>query len=984
MKNLLTVVMLCLVVLSFHDSCDAAPAIGGAFNVTKISLGTPSRGLGVDDFNGDGKLDIVNHGSDGNIYLLTNDGSNHFASNIIGSIISVEGGDIGTGDFNGDGSPDFALTDFSDTIHIFINNNDGSFTRLYSLADRAGLDGIDCGDMNGDSKADIAIAGYNPPEVLIYYGNGDGVFATGPRFNPGDSIGGIVDNLGITIGDFNNDGFMDLITGQDDDAEPGAAWLFTGTSDGSYIYMGEAYDTDPLDESGYDFPGAGYPDAFDFDDDGNLEIITSRPTSGAGYPPGIALFFNGDGTGIYTSCDTITQFDSLLMACSMPPIGFPPRNSFSVLGSWSSDTAVLVTYDLIADWSMDEDAGDIVGDSSGNGFDGIGINSSIGAGVKGNCRILNGTDAEIDFGNQPEFSLPTPFSFAFWVKVNNPEENPFIFSNAGQYHGFWLVVEQAPDGTRRFSFNLQGGWYWSEGPLSHTVVAPGTWYHVAGVALSDTLLEIYINGDLDTTMTIREGYLYDTQYNLKIGVDPIGGGRHLNGSIDEVYLFPRAVTPEEISDLAVVNMLYIPPVVACVAKGGAKIPLKFKCQTPTVTMNIPTEWDDSRLALDSASVLGTACATYLKATKIDNVNRTSVIGLFDTQNNPIQTAWDTTITMLYFKVIDSVNFWDTLYPIILDTTFTGVEGNELLFIDTGSIDFLPIINFQPVSITYRPGDANGDSLRDARDVTYLINYLYKHASAPKIKGSGDPDGKCAINALDITYLINFLYKHGPVPKYPCTMVANEKPRLSGSISSLTSKECTIIELNSDAPLAGLEMTLRSLDGKPVTIKSDIGGFKLFYSQDGDMITLGMFDLTGNARIALGKNAILRIDGNVEIISVLGADENADGQDFEIINGASKDPVVPIQFALNQNHPNPFNPTTEINFALPKACDITLEVYNIAGQKVATLVDGTLEAGEHTVQWHSRDQSGTPVASGIYLYRLTAGEFTDSKKMILLK
>jgi len=94
--------------------------------------------------------------------------------------------------------------------------------------------------------------------------------------------------------------------------------------------------------------------------------------------------------------------------------------------------------------------------------------------------------------------------------------------------------------------------------------------------------------------------------------------------------------------------------------------------------------------------------------------------------------------------------------------------------------------------------------------------------------------------------------------------------------------------------------------------------------------------------------------------------------------------LPLTGFQLQNHPNPFNPTTEINFALPKACDATLEVYNITGQKVATLVDGTLEAGEHTVQWDSRDQSGVSVASGIYLYRLTAGEFRDTKKMILLK
>ena len=89
--------------------------------------------------------------------------------------------------------------------------------------------------------------------------------------------------------------------------------------------------------------------------------------------------------------------------------------------------------------------------------------------------------------------------------------------------------------------------------------------------------------------------------------------------------------------------------------------------------------------------------------------------------------------------------------------------------------------------------------------------------------------------------------------------------------------------------------------------------------------------------------------------------------------------LPTEFSLSQNYPNPFNPTTEINFALPKASNVRLDIYNIMGQKVATLVNRHLEAGFHTAVW-----DGTRVASGIYLYRLDADDFVDTKKMILLK
>jgi pimeloyl-ACP methyl ester carboxylesterase len=80
-----------------------------------------------------------------------------------------------------------------------------------------------------------------------------------------------------------------------------------------------------------------------------------------------------------------------------------------------------------------------------------------------------------------------------------------------------------------------------------------------------------------------------------------------------------------------------------------------------------------------------------------------------------------------------------------------------------------------------------------------------------------------------------------------------------------------------------------------------------------------------------------------------------------------------------NHPNPFNPLTEISFSLPAASHVKLEIFNIVGQKVATLIDGQLEPGEHTIQW-----DGTDAASGVYFYRITAGEYTETKKMSLLK
>jgi subtilisin family serine protease len=89
--------------------------------------------------------------------------------------------------------------------------------------------------------------------------------------------------------------------------------------------------------------------------------------------------------------------------------------------------------------------------------------------------------------------------------------------------------------------------------------------------------------------------------------------------------------------------------------------------------------------------------------------------------------------------------------------------------------------------------------------------------------------------------------------------------------------------------------------------------------------------------------------------------------------------LPAKFNLGQNYPNPFNPTTTIRFTLPRRSDARLEVFNVLGQKVATLVDGNLPAGEHRVPF-----GGSAYPSGIYLYRLTAGAWSACNKMVLVK
>ncbi len=94
--------------------------------------------------------------------------------------------------------------------------------------------------------------------------------------------------------------------------------------------------------------------------------------------------------------------------------------------------------------------------------------------------------------------------------------------------------------------------------------------------------------------------------------------------------------------------------------------------------------------------------------------------------------------------------------------------------------------------------------------------------------------------------------------------------------------------------------------------------------------------------------------------------------------------LPNELVLEQNYPNPFNPTTRINYSVPEAGSVKLKVFDIKGEEIATLVDDQKSAGTYTTFWSGRDSEGNSLASGVYIYTLTSGSFSTSKKMTLLK
>jgi hypothetical protein len=143
------------------------------------------------------------------------------------------------------------------------------------------------------------------------------------------------------------------------------------------------------------------------------------------------------------------------------------------------------------------------------------------------------------------------------------------------------------------------------------------------------------------------------------------------------------------------------------------------------------------------------------------------------------------------------------------------------------------------------------------------------------------------------------------------------------------------------------------------------------SSAGDMNNDGMDDFMFSCR-----NFIVGEPGDVFIFK--GSDKIVTDVEEPL------DDILPTGFQLFQNYPNPFNPTTEIRFSLSEPGRTRVEIFNLLGLNVITLVNQFLEVGEHSVTWDANDENGKPMPTGIYLCQIYAGQFSESRKMLLLK
>ena len=299
---------------------------------------------------------------------------------------------------------------------------------------------------------------------------------------------------------------------------------------------------------------------------------------------------------------------------------------------------------------------------------------------------------------------------------------------------------------------------------------------------------------------------------------------------------------------------------------------------------------------------------------------------------------------------------------------------------SGRFDNVKYYEWNEESCCHRRGDIDHNgSGPDIADLVYLVTYMFGGGAAPACSNETDVNGDdTGPDIADLVHLVTYMFGGGPAP-VPCGQQGAPKAATLGNEVILSVNQAdgvTTISSSSQLDILGFEFTLTG-SGPGQAINKAGDQFEMFSGLMAGSLRVGLLDMQAVEAIPAGDHTLVEIPGQWGVVSALACDREL--RSLQPAFGSKVEPTSPSQFALYQNYPNPFNPTTEIAFSLPHAGQATLEIYNIMGQKVVTLADERLEAGQHTYQW---DASGN--ASGVYFYRLSAEGKVETKKMLLLK
>jgi hypothetical protein len=675
----------------------------------------------------------------------------------------------------------------------------------------------------------------------------------------------------------------------------------------------------------------------------------------------------------------------------------------------------------VAFWPLDELAGDIINDASGNNLHGTAYNAIIAQGIQGNCRSFDGFGDYLQVPDSDLLDITSRITIMFWAKTSQIDGIPIIKRVTGGDINYGVVFGKV----KRSGDVLANGLYFQYEYLpcvlygAYFEFCDDQWHHFA-ITLefgNPASAKWIIDG------VLRDGWWqYDTgaagggtelpssnTYPLWIGGQNATSPGYWNGELDQIRIFDQALSEEEIDLIYNEERPENEYALGLLVQNASSLDAE---ETAAYAFATSHGFDVS--LIDPAAILA-------DVTVLDNVNAYWVT----TNSEPV--GFDNPAIALPLRarleagmgmmvnwyggyLVDYMNLaaaslggpWN---PVVSDhqywiekvdshPAFDGLwnwkpptppddETKLLWYVTPGYVPIsqialngwaMPTYTFHYAHIRtsygwpYQNPDPNlcsqyGISCTNERGVyhSYLPEACVVKGSiiyglSPLTGGDHWHWGPAGYKILEnmLTYLSKGRFVHNVccvATQLQAFSAACSKERLgielTWTVSELSAEAEFFVSRAEDAAGNFSEV-------KDPTIEKDGLSFAFI---DGTAVP--------------GKSYIYKVEVSDEA-----------GRRELFTTSVVEMPSLPLSLA--QNHPNPFNPSTTISYYLPQSCDVRLEVFDVAGKRIAVLVEGKQDAGDRIAVWNGSNATGSAVSSGIYFYRLTAGKEAITKKMILIR
>ncbi len=428
------------------------------------------------------------------------------------------------------------------------------------------------------------------------------------------------------------------------------------------------------------------------------------------------------------------------------------------------------------------------------------------------------------------------------------------------------------------------------------------------------------------------------------------------------------------------------------------LPINLVSSQDVYGVQFDFSYDDARFVVDSFVTTGRT----LDYTVYDNIGQTPGrirVVTFGLANEPIVTVPDTT-AILYAAMSIKAGVAVGDYPVYIDSGWESVNPDP---------DFpsLPLVTDSGIIQVDRMGDVNLDKLINVADLVNIVSDIIDNFKLNLRQfATADVVTNDTVNVFDLVGVVNMIYGNPPSPSPGGQADFPDYASLSLDHNDLFPGTTDMMTVAAELPtdVAGVELEINYSPssvrlGAP-SLAAGLSGMALAYKDNGQgrMKVLVHFKSPTGKQIAASQQQLLYMP-----VQALGFVQKNDEKKIRLnqaflstanaqsvpVNGFNPAPVLPNGFSLAQNYPNPFNPSTTIKFELGAngitgASDVRLDIFNILGQRVTTLVDEEMLPGAYVKEWNGTTDAGKRVASGLYLYRLTVGDKSESKKMMLLK